>query len=82
MYSRLQKVCVHKARATNFDIATRSTHPHWYTNNNIKMRSFGAEISANRNVGDELLLATRSSIISKHKAGVTNKDLAAKYSVH
>jgi transposase len=46
------------------------------------MRSFSTEISGNRGAGDKLSSATRSSIISKHEAGVTNKDLAAEYGVH
>ena len=73
---------MHKARATNFNIATRSTYPYLYTNNTTKIRSFGLEILANRGAGDKLLPAMRSLIIFKHEASVTNKDLATKYSVH
>src|SRR4051812_42263557 len=42
-------------------------------------RSFGTEISANRHSNAELSTLARTSIISKHEAGVENRELAAEF---
>ncbi|KAF2179956.1 hypothetical protein K469DRAFT_715823, partial [Zopfia rhizophila CBS 207.26] len=45
------------------------------------MRSFGTEISGNRGRNDKLSPKAHAAIISKRKAGVLRKDLAAEFRV-